>query len=52
MYSTRHYHWEYTRQKVPNTAGGIRMKALDFAKFGQLYKNDGTSNGRQLVPKG
>jgi len=45
------YHWEYTPQNVPNTAGGIRLKALDFAKFGQLYKNDGQWNGQQLIPK-
>lgn len=45
------YHWQYTPQNVPNTAGGIRLKALDFAKYGQLYKNNGVWNGRQLVPK-
>ena len=34
-----------------NTAGGIRLKALDFAKYGQLYKNDGLWHGQQLIPK-
>jgi CubicO group peptidase (beta-lactamase class C family) len=24
---------------------------LDFAKYGQLYKNEGTWNGKQLIPK-
>jgi CubicO group peptidase (beta-lactamase class C family) len=46
-----HYKWQYTPQKVANTAGGIRMNALDFAKYGQLYKNGGQWNGKQLIPK-
>jgi CubicO group peptidase (beta-lactamase class C family) len=45
------YRWEYTPQHVPNTAGGIRMNALDFAKYGQLYKNGGLWNGKQLIPE-
>jgi CubicO group peptidase (beta-lactamase class C family) len=45
------YKWQYTPQKVANTAGGIRMNALDFAKYGQLYKNDGKWNGKQILPK-
>ena len=45
------YKWPYTPQKVPSTAGGIQMNALDFAKYGQLYKNEGTWNGKQLIPK-
>lgn len=45
------YQWSYTPQHVANTAGGIRMRALDFAKYGQLYKNGGEWNGRQLMPK-
>ena len=45
------YKWQYTPQKVANTAGGIRMNALDFAKYGQLYKNGGKWNGKQIIPK-
>lgn len=45
------YKWQYTPQNVPNTAGGIRMNALDFAKYGQLYKNMGKWNGKQLIPE-
>ncbi|MBB2148301.1 serine hydrolase domain-containing protein [Pedobacter gandavensis] len=45
------YEWQYTPQKVANTAGGIRMNALDFAKYGQLYKNDGLWNGKQVLSK-
>lgn len=43
------YRWEYTPQGVPNTAGGIRMNALDFAKYGQLYKNGGKWKGEQIL---
>lgn len=43
------YQWEYTPQKVGNTAGGIRLRALDFAKYGQLYKNNGLWNGEQIL---
>ncbi|HEX2535227.1 MAG TPA: serine hydrolase [Chitinophagaceae bacterium] len=45
------YKWQYTPQKVANTAGGIRMNALDFAKYAQLYKNGGQWQGRTVVPK-
>jgi CubicO group peptidase (beta-lactamase class C family) len=44
------YKWQYTPQHVANTAGGIQLRALDFAKYGQLYKNEGKWNGRQLIP--
>jgi len=44
------YHWQYTPQKVVNTAGGIQMNALDFAKYGQLYKNNGIWNNKQIIP--
>jgi CubicO group peptidase (beta-lactamase class C family) len=27
------------------------MTALDFAKFGQLYKNGGVWNGKQVIPR-
>lgn len=43
------YKWEYTPQKVINTAGGIQMNALDFGKYGQLYKNNGTWMGKQIL---
>jgi CubicO group peptidase (beta-lactamase class C family) len=45
------YQWQFTPQNVPNTAGGIRMNALDFAKYGQLYKNGGKWKGKQIVPE-
>lgn len=43
------YQWQFTPQNVPNTAGGIKMNALDFAKYGQLYKNGGKWNGKQII---
>ncbi len=45
------YKWQFTPQKKPSLAGGLRMKALDFAKFGQLYKNNGIWNGKQILDK-
>ncbi len=45
------YRWQYTPQKVGNTAGGIQLRAIDFAKYGQLYKNGGTWNGKRLLEK-
>lgn len=44
------YQWQYTPQKIPNTAGGIQMNVLDFAKYGQLYKNKGKWGSTQVIP--
>lgn len=43
------YQWQYTPQHKVSMAGGLRMRALDFAKFGQLYKNNGTWNGKRII---
>lgn len=43
------YKWQYTPQNVGNTAGGIRLRAIDFAKYGQLYKNNGRWEGTQIL---
>ncbi len=43
------YKWLYTPQKVPYTGGGLEMNSLDFAKYGQLYKNKGVWNGKQIL---
>lgn len=45
------YKWQYTPQRVGNTAGGIQLRAIDFAKYGQLYKNNGIWNGKQVLTK-
>lgn len=47
----KNYKWQYTPQNIPNTAGSIRMNALDFAKYGQLYKNNGMWNKKQIIPQ-
>ena len=44
------YKWQYTPQQVANTAGGLQLRALDFAKYGQLYQNQGRWNGKQVIP--
>lgn len=45
------YKWQYTPQQVGNTAGGLQLSAIDFAKYGQLYKNKGLWNGKQILNK-
>ena len=45
------YSWQYTPQKVASTAGGLRMRSLDLAKFGQLYKNGGLWKGERIIPQ-
>lgn len=47
----KNYKWQFTPQKKPSLAGGLRLKALDFAKFGQLYKNNGMWNGKTIIDK-
>lgn len=43
------YKWQFTPQKVANTAGSVQLCALDYAKYGQLYKNHGVWNGKQIL---
>lgn len=43
------YQWQYTPQNKVSLAGGMEMRALDFAKYGQLYKNKGLWNGKQIL---
>ncbi|NJB72122.1 CubicO group peptidase (beta-lactamase class C family) [Saonia flava] len=45
------YTWQYTPQKVANTAGGLQMNSLDYAKYGQLYRNGGKWEGNQILPE-
>ncbi len=45
------YKWFYTPQNVAYTGGGIELRAIDFAKYGQLYKNKGLWNGKQILTK-
>jgi CubicO group peptidase (beta-lactamase class C family) len=41
--------WQFTPQGVPNTAGGLRMRSLDLARLGQLFKDEGTIGPLRLV---
>jgi len=43
------YQWQYTPQKVGNTAGGLQMRSIDYAKYGQLYKNKGIWQGKRIL---
>jgi hypothetical protein len=36
--------------KVANTAGSLQLRSLDYAKFGQLYKNEGLE-WKQILSK-
>jgi len=45
------YKWQYTPQHKVSMAGGLQMRALDLAKFGQLYKNNGAWNGKTILDK-
>jgi CubicO group peptidase (beta-lactamase class C family) len=43
------YKWQFTPQKVANTAGSVQLRSLDYAKYGQSYKNQGVWNGKQIL---
>ena len=43
------YKWQYTPKGIANTAGGLKLRSLDYAKFGQLYKNGGVWNSNQIL---
>ncbi len=45
------YRWQHTPQRVANTAGGIQLTPLGFARFGQLYLDGGRHDGRQVLPE-
>ncbi|GJM34120.1 MAG: hypothetical protein DHS20C18_31210 [Saprospiraceae bacterium] len=47
----QNYQWQYTPQEVANTAGGLQMNSLDYAKYGQLYKNGGVWKDQQIIPQ-
>ena len=45
------YDWETSPQGL-NTAGyGLRIKTEDIARFGQMYLQKGTWNGKQILPE-
>ena len=35
----------------PMVLGGLNMRAVDYLKFGKLYRDDGRWNGEQIIPE-
>jgi CubicO group peptidase (beta-lactamase class C family) len=46
------HHWKKTPTGHPDTEGGLYLEALDLAKIGQLYLDDGVWGGKRLLPTG
>lgn len=46
------FHWKRTPTRHPDTEGGLYLDALDLAKIGQLYMDDGVWRGTRLLPAG
>ncbi len=46
------YEWQHTPQRVANTAGGVQLTPLGFAKFGEMYRTGGTWQGSRVLPIG
>ncbi len=45
------YYWKKTPSKLPDTEGGLYLKAEDIAKIGLLYLQNGVWNGERLLSK-
>ncbi|MCP5046231.1 MAG: serine hydrolase, partial [bacterium] len=43
--------WFKNSEGHPHTGGGLYLKPLDMAKFGQLYLQNGKWQGKQVVPE-
>lgn len=44
------FEWRRHANGLPSAASGLRLRPVDLAKFGYLYLNRGTWNGRQILP--
>jgi len=42
--------WEVDGQGINTGGWGLRLKTEDLARFGQLFLNQGTWNGKQVIP--
>ena len=45
------WNWSITNTNVTNTISGLAMSRRDMARFGVLYLNGGSWQGKQIVPK-
>lgn len=43
--------WARTPSNKPFGGGGLKMRALDFAKYGQVYKDNGLWKGKRVLPE-
>ena len=48
----REFHWKFEPGGIPDTEGGLYLEALDLARIGQLYLDDGMWQGRRILPEG
>ena len=48
--SIQHVEWQYTPTGVVNTAGSCRLNSMGFAKYGQMYLNEGQWKNKQILP--
>lgn len=46
------YHWKRTDAGLPDALGGLYLEALDLAKIGYLYLQDGVWEGERILPEG
>lgn len=46
------FHWKTTPRGYPDTEGGLYLEALQLARIGYLYLNDGMWDGERLLPEG
>ena len=46
------FHWKRTPTGHPDTEGGLYLDAVDLAKIGQLYLDDGVWRGTRILPAG
>src|SRR5437016_1527479 len=44
-----HYYWKRTPKGLPDTEGGLFLRAEDLAKIGYLYLHNGVWDGKQIV---
>ena len=46
------FYWKTTPTGLPDTEGGLYLKARDLARIGYLYLHDGMWNGERILPEG